>query len=492
MAGSIQAPRRRKIVFLSLAVCVLWSAWEARVLLRRTTATQSTAEATKLAMAPENIKLGRSSYALFGTTPQYVSHGYMEPAFAFRLIGAKARSISAPNTEWLANQSNETLSQPADGLSKFTANPGRAYLLSFQFPNDSPGEVAIEGPGIRRNFGLPVSGGPTAFGSLPGTIRTIPFLSIKDTPVDYRVSSTVPGVRFTVNSAEAALLPIRIHGLTPLRATLNLENGGMLATPVMWIPGYVATVNGTTARIQRGPTGLLQIRVPGGTSEFELRYIGPPGLGLSYYAAILAMLIIASSAFSARKLLSEGGSKRWHLWAAGGVMVATGLGAAQLEKDHGSRQLPVIRTGQGPVELRIDMIGMDRESSQPLLEFGKSGAADLLYLAFDEDGQARIGIDHWGYGGPESDALLEENQAVHTLRLESPALCGGSDIGPWIVTWDGEVVLSAELPAYPDEDGIVQIGQNTVGASTTVPELSGLVLSVRQGKLLHEPSSEEP
>lgn len=478
-----RAGRIRKLATLGLIACVAWSAWETRVLWQRTTATRSTVADTTLKLSPDNVKLGRSSYALFGTAPDYVSHGYMEPSFAFRLpLEGAPDTIASPNTAWLSAQPNESLPRPADGVEGFTASPDQAYLLTFEFPDASTGEIVIEGEGVRRNYLLPMSGGPTAFGSAPGTIRTIPFLPVTQNPAEYRVSSTVNGVRFTVKSAPLDDLPIRVHGFSPLRAMLNLGHEGMLATPVMWIPGYTATIDGAPTRIQRAPNGVLRVRVPAGRSRLEISYGPPASVALGYYSAIIAMLVVLSLAVVPTRPRSRLGLPPLRLWLTGGLFLSSGLGAVFSERDQQSRQLPLIRTGEGAIELSLDLLGMDRTTAQPLLEFGETGSADLIYIAFDAKGKPRIGVDHWGLGGPQSEPLPEGDEAVHILHVDTPALNDGSAKGRWTITWNGEIVLDEELPAYPDPDGFVQVGENTVGASTTVPKFSGIVVGVSQSK----------
>jgi hypothetical protein len=58
----------------------------------------------------------------------------------------------------------------------------------------------------------------------------------------------------------------------------------------MYLPGYVATVNGSTAEVRASRQGLAMIRIPAGASQASLAFTGPRLLQLALWLAPAAWL----------------------------------------------------------------------------------------------------------------------------------------------------------------------------------------------------------
>jgi len=116
---------------------------------------------------------------------------------------------------------------------------------------------------------------------------------------------------------------------------------------------------------------------------------------------------------------------------------------------------------------------------EPLLTTGHTGAADNVYVRYGEAGQMSVGFDHWGAGGPESAPVAIDFSKSHVLEL----MLGD---GPWErsgagrlqVRLDGRVVIDESVKFHPARVGEIVFGENPVGLSTSVPEFSGVLISL--------------
>jgi uncharacterized membrane protein YfhO len=83
-------------------------------------------------------------------------------------------------------------------------------------------------------------------------------------------------------------MTVQTESLLPYQATVKTPRPAWLETIRMYSPGYVASVNGQTAALEKSPQGLVMIPVQAGTSLVELVYVGPPLLRAAFWLASLA------------------------------------------------------------------------------------------------------------------------------------------------------------------------------------------------------------
>ena len=88
----------------------------------------------------------------------------------------------------------------------------------------------------------------------------------------------------------------------PLVTTLS-ASGAWLETPRLFLPGYVATVNGQPAAVEKSAGGLVMVGLQPGQNAVTLSYRGPWILRSTYYLALATWLFLG--ALGVRKLVRD-------------------------------------------------------------------------------------------------------------------------------------------------------------------------------------------
>lgn len=285
-----------------------WSAWQARVFLKAA-AFRATLNAESAQWGrTENATPMRHAYHLFGRQPATMSHGVMDPALESRLLdpvtGAQpADPAPVPATRTFtgtldANPGILNL-EPALRL-----EPRRRYRLDFEFlAHDYTGILQITGPEFFREYALPASGNPRAFGTGAAASRSLGLWTTRSEAIDVRLRfiPTAPGARaaaftpfarFDFSERVPAQQPVEIHGLVPYRATVRTRAPAVLETPRMAVPGYTAMVNGAAVPVVPTLEGFVGVPVPAGLSAVEVRFTGPLALRLAFGLSALAWLAL--------------------------------------------------------------------------------------------------------------------------------------------------------------------------------------------------------
>ncbi len=133
------------------------------------------------------------------------------------------------------------------------------------------------------------------------------------------------------------------------------------------------------------------------------------------------------------------------------------------------------------VELTLKLPQTRPRSSEPLLVAGRTGAADALFLTYEEDGRLRIGHDHWGaalvLSEPFEARPADEHHVVISLAEEAAVSDVPRRTGLVTVTWNGQRVLEAPArPVYQVRPHELAVGLNLVGIGTCGVQFSGRVL----------------
>jgi hypothetical protein len=131
---------------------------------------------------------------------------------------------------------------------------------------------------------------------------------------------------------------------------------------------------------------------------------------------------------------------------------------------------------------------------RPIVSSGSTGRGDVIFLLYQPDETARIGLDHWGRGSSVSETFSFKRGIEHTLVVIAPCLVGGAPkdsearhrIEHWshrvYVEVDGTPVMNVAADFYPSDERSVTIGLNLIHASSarTSIELSAVHFSALQ------------
>lgn len=442
---------------------------------------------------PGSAALGRSSYLLFGFFPEYFSHGYMEPAFELRLLDEQLH-VALTNAGFLTHQPDPVVAvdwQPVQPAALVPLQPGRSYLLEFRLAlPDASGELTIEGENLRRIYGLPVSGEAKGFGSTLEASHTLAFLAGDLQGRQLQVRTSAPGVSMRALAFDPAALPLALESLVPLAVTVQAPAAGFLETPRVFVPGYAATVNGVPARVGVSPAGLVMVPVPPGSSKVRLDYPGTPLLHAAFWltTAVLIGWLIAMAWLLGRTSEEPIGrddgpgvrepARVFWKWAnrdwrrSVGILAGAGLVTAAVVWACRPR-LPV----DGVISLSVEFGRLPPEKTcEPLLVLGHAGAADVIYVEYDAPGQARLGYDHWGRGGPRTEPFrISPGQPIR-ISIRTPSLMSSARAArtaPVTFTVEGKTYLSASLPWYRIHPREIVLGRNSIGASSCGSAFSG-------------------
>lgn len=305
-------PRSKKALTVALLLGCSWTLLEARQFVRAGGVRTASAEATARSQRPENLLLMNHAYGLFPALPAYFSNGVVDPRTEARLLSAPdggplpITSSVAPADTWLHGTVDAN-----PGVLKLSPSlrlePGRHYELEFTFPErEIQGVLQISGGNFFRQYVLPESGQPWAFGSNPGNSRNLSLWTTATSTeeITLRFIPSAPGekpsdfarfARYRFQERPPGTGPVEVSSLTPFRAKVNAPAAGAwLETPRMFLPGYTAEVAGQAVATERSPQGLVMLPVPAGRSEVVLSYRAPWTVRLGYGTMMLAWTALIS------------------------------------------------------------------------------------------------------------------------------------------------------------------------------------------------------
>ncbi len=297
----------------SLALLALvWATWQAGRLVSTVEVRTASPQATAIRRRPENAPLMDHAYGLSLKLPPYFSNGVMDPWFELRVLDHgrdvedNARAVlSRDHGPWSEFRIHLDANPGIWDLSpRLTLEPGRRQLLEFDFGDRHyDGTLQIEGPEFFRQYLLPASGQPQAFGSEPSMPHWISLWTTTSRPEEIRVRFIpAPGApaypspdfaRFRWHVVDPGTLPLRIDRYDPLRLTATLRHPGLLETFRMYFPGYHATVDGRPATVTLSPYRMVAVSLPAGTHTVEIDYDAPWKLRLAAGLSLLTWLGLA-------------------------------------------------------------------------------------------------------------------------------------------------------------------------------------------------------
>jgi len=509
---SARGPAQRAAVGALIVSACLWSAGEVRKFYARAAQTTASTQASEDLLLPENITLSRThSYEYLGT-PSYFSNGRMDPRLETRLLDLATRQpfadgatlrAGAPGGAQRASLLVLDRSGPDALPRSLKLDPGQSQVLRFDFLGKAPeGELQFVGDTLENHYSLPVSGLARSFGAGSESSRVLILQNSTASAETVSVrfvarggAAIGPFARVTVEPLAEETRSIRILSLMPFHALVFADRDCFLETPKLFLPGYLARVDGAKVLPLKSGEGLVAIPLPKGRHDVSLTYGGGGLLLLSYWAtacAWLALVVVVCRA--AFQKTGAGGPvpvaaaprSRWDgalgLGRAGAcfAIAAAALCWFLAKPRHGERY--------GDVRMVVLLPWVVDGRSEPLVTTGSTGAGDCVYVTYLDGLHVRVGHDKWGHGGAKSvpiaiDPTVPQRIEVHMGSLHPPG-SGGARTGPGSglsVTWNGATVLTEDSEAYPSTPDHISVGENRIGASSALQRFSGEILEVERG-----------
>lgn len=467
-------PRRLAYPAL-LAVLVgatLFGCFDARKFIARGYAITNSPEISDRRLRPENVLLSRYSYEYYGSVPRVFSHGTMNPLMQNRLL---SRSTLEPiDLNFLAldrpipgdgpRPRTRHKYVPADYGGSYEPpvrlEPNRVYFARFLFSGeDARGTLQLLGRYIFREYQLPVSGGPHAFGIGPQRRSGFSLWTTATRADDVQIRFYAqPGHPTPKNLGDLELLsvnpdrlPLQTLSVFPYQVSVRSQGDTWLETPKIFVEGYEARVNGRPSPVMRSPDGLAMIPVPAGRHRVHLTYVGPIVLRVAYWGTLIGWLAyVGLCCWSLRSpdslerpflLLGRAGITAL-------VLVVAGLGLSQgyaALKDPS----PQPDLTQGPVSVDFTLpIGLS-PNWEPLWHFDWGGERWDVHLFYEGSQKIRVGLGRNGKLHAES-GLFPINY-LHRHRLVAQ-LSSKSDRSDQLKMWvNNRLIFSPVLSATKGE-----------------------------------------
>ncbi len=262
---------------------------------------------------PENAALSSYSYDLM-MMPRYVSNGLMDPWLESRLfvrskimlIGpdeTARRMEAAGGREYLVTSRVDPTAPVWLELSPvINLAPGEHVLLRFEFFNkDYAGWLIFKSDHIYREYILPDSGWTGAFGVGRGRSKVISLWNSGGVTEEVRLSFQRADVatagkdfgdfaQLHVSPYRPELAAVRTLSLIPYRVQVDMPASGWLETPRVYLPGYVATVDGRDAPVSLSPRWLARVPLAAGRHVVEVRFRGTTVFWMTWWVSAAAWL----------------------------------------------------------------------------------------------------------------------------------------------------------------------------------------------------------
>ena len=289
----------------------LWGAGQTWPFLQHGWATRHTRQDTADLFRPDSVVLERVAYDLL-PIPFYVSNGKVDPRLESRvwihkppfLIGPDGiahRMEAAGGHECLLTA---TVDPTAPAWLKLAPEiqlaPGERVLLRFEFlAHDYRGWLVFKSEHIYRNYLLPDSGWPLAFGVGRGRSKVVSLWNSGATEETVRLSfqRTDPAApeppagdfaRLHVSPYRPELAPVRTLSLIPYRVEVDLPTAGWVETPRVYLPGYAAVVDGHATPVNESLRFLVRVPVAAGRHVVEVDFRGTPAFWAAWWVSAVA------------------------------------------------------------------------------------------------------------------------------------------------------------------------------------------------------------
>lgn len=315
LAGS----KARWIVLGLLLIGCGYSLNESRKFIRRGKGITLASALTEQRFRPENSGLSRYSYEYFGRLPTYFRTGPINALFQNRLLAPDTLTISDSNQRHLLlAESGQSSTSPILRFEKteyggrfaptFSIEPGHTYLVGFNFgAGVTEGVIEITGPTVQQQYTVSPAMEMRSFSDGSGVPNSFALWTtgkIRE-EVEMRLhlaAGRSPAAETTVRLIEVdrSKLPLRLESLIPYRLTLSNAGAGWLETPKIFLPGYVAFVDGRKAEVARSPDGLTMVPINPRARQVVLRYEGTAWLRIAFWVTATGWLLVFAVLFLPR------------------------------------------------------------------------------------------------------------------------------------------------------------------------------------------------
>jgi hypothetical protein len=495
------------MLVLLLLGCCAWSTAESQKLFHHSRLMRSSRERSAILYSPGNIALTRVSYMFFGHAPSYFSDGPMQPELETRLLDARTHEIlgdAASRRDEASHPAGQAEMRGAgNGIARLEIpmRPWETAVVRFDFLGRLPeGEMQVASRSMYGLYRLPSGGGPRSFGAGSESSRaleirndseagdTVAVTFVPNPSTGETIAFDALFARVGVEPLEPGSHPIELVSLLPFQAIVHANTEAILETPKMDIPGYRASVNGRLVETTQTADGLVGVPVLKGTSQVRLEYRGPAVLRWTYAISGLSWLAVMATALAAplpvrsqrtRALLStlEAGARRF---LPGGLLAAS-LGAALVVGLPWTWQRWI--APEGTLRLVVMLPAGNAGQSEPLVETGRIGAADVIYVRFLGDNRISVGYDKWGIGASESAPFEIDPMKPQAIEVEMESLARKGLLrrrrsfpNGVTVAWNGRQVLAVKRTPYPLGSSTVEIGRNPLGATSCSATFTGIIL----------------
>jgi hypothetical protein len=482
---------RRKIFATTLLVVLssatLFSLVDSRKFIARRLAVTSSAEMSAIRLRPENVVLSRYSYEYYGRLPSVFTHGTVSPWMQNRLLARNTLTPVDINLSALAPNfprgaaSNRTrhrfIATEYGGryVPPLRLEPDHTYFVRFLFGSQpAHGTLQLLGRYIYREYPLPVAGEFHAFGI--GLPRRNGFSLWTTAPVaddiemrfynqpDRPQSENLGDVELLTVKKE--LLPLSILSLHPYQVAVRTDFASWLETPKLFIPGYIAEIDGKATTVERSPDGLAMIPIPAGQHRVHLNYVGPLALRLAYWTTLAAWLLFLIF-WRWQRQTPKAIIAFINLGRAATTLALIGLVSLGAAKAYASYHVsPVPLLAQGPVELKFTLpVGLEKKWER-LWEFEQAGIKWSLHCYYENGQNLRIGLVRDSKLVALSEAFqvnyLRQHRLVATLTPDPV------DQQPQLRVWVNQrlvlrptltnTTVGREVPASPFSGDILGLG----------------------------------
>lgn len=322
-------PRRGKVPATMVALVftlAAWSACQIPAALRDIAGRTNSRAGTLDRLRSENSMLDRYAYDML-PLPSYFTNGKSDYRLESRIFDDHSRLVIGPlqiaaemekaGAERILLTSTVEITGPTwlNLHPELTLAPGDHVLLRFEFPDKIyDGFLILRSEHGYREYRLPESGGFKAFGVPRGRAKVLSLwnsgTTIEHVKLQFsRGGSNATGefgdfARMTVSRFVPEKSPIRVRGLIPYRAEVDLPGPGWLETPRIFIPGYAAMVDGRPANIRSSIDSQVAIAVPAGRHEVVLKFAGSSRLWLGWWISALGWVGLVAVMFRRRVAVS--------------------------------------------------------------------------------------------------------------------------------------------------------------------------------------------
>jgi hypothetical protein len=303
-----------------LSGAIVWSGYQSsRFIINANRTAPSISESMRM-QRTENLVLSASAYGVQAIPPRYASMGVMDPESEHHFLDRTTRLLHSSVVDAIEpgfgpgpKASSRELTDSFSGRLNLNPGildisptlrllPGRRYLLALEFLNhDYTGILIIRGPEFFREYRLPLSGESRAFGAGPESSHVIPLWTSLNVAEDVQLQfvPTENGhtpmeyarfARFELRPYDRKDLPVQLESFFPYRATVRSDEPVYLETPKLYVPKYLATVDGANVPVQVSPDGYVLLPIEAGIHNVTLKYVPPIALRLSYWIGLAGWL----------------------------------------------------------------------------------------------------------------------------------------------------------------------------------------------------------